>query len=280
MTETFQCGDNAALVGYMYGECEPAERRAMDQHLLVCPACAAEIEALGATRIQLAAWTPPEAQLGFRMVSDSAPSDIRRLAPSVVERPPRWWALSAIPAWAQAAAAAAIFAAGLSLGVWRGTAPAGPALTGTAPTGTAPTGTTAAGTVPAATVAAAPATTSANVASASDLTALEQRLRSEMASELALLRTSAASPAASQTASATEAQIMSRVRALIDESEQRQQRVLALRTAQVVRDFDSQRRVDLQNVRSIVGQMEGTTGAEIARQQQTLQYLMRVSQEK
>lgn len=274
MTQTFQCGDNPALVGYMYGECEPAERRAIDQHLLVCPACAAELETLGATRVQLAAWTPPDARLGFRMVSearpfDSAqgrPSNVVRPVPRVVEGPPRWWA-PPIPAWAQAAAAAAIFAAGLSLGVLRGTSPA----------------------VPADTVAARPSTTSPKLASVSDLTALEQRLRSEMASEMAsgmasgmaLMRTSTATPAAArQTASAAEAQIMSRVRALIDESEQRQQRVLALRTAQVVRDFDSQRRVDLQNVRSIVGQVEGSTGAEIARQQQTLQYLMRVSQGK
>jgi hypothetical protein len=156
------------------------------------------------------------------------------------------------------AAAAAIFAAGLSLGILRGTA--------------SPT--------PPATVAATSSAPAANLASVSDLAALEQRLRSEMASERALLRTSAAPAGTSQAASASEAQILARVRALIDESEQRQQRELALRTAQVVRDFDSQRRVDLNNVRSIVGQVEGTTGAEIARQQQTLQYLMRVSQEK
>lgn len=266
MTETFQCGDSPALVGYMYGECEPAERREIDQHLRVCPACAAELEALGATRIQLAAWTPPDAQLGFRMVSDArpfdsaqgGPSSVVRPASSGVEGPPRWWARP-IPAWAQAAAAAAIFAAGLSLGVLRGTSSDGnsPAV--------------AAGTVATASSAASP-----TVASVSDLTALEQRLRSEMA----LMRSSSAPAGTSQAASASEAQILARVRALIDESEQRQQRELALRTAQVVRDFDSQRRVDLNNVRSIVGQVEGTTGAEIARQQQTLQYLMRVSQEK
>jgi anti-sigma factor RsiW len=251
MTETFQCGDSPALVGYMYGECEPAERRAIDQHLLVCPACAAELEALGATRIQLAAWTPPEAQLGFRMVSDRRPSN--------VVRPSRWWA-QPIPAWAQVAAAAVIFAAGLSLGVWRGTASPG-----------------ASPAAPAAAVATASPTAPTAVASVSDLAALEQRLRSEMA----LMRTSTAAPlGASQAASPSEAQILARVRTLIDESEQRQQRELALRTAQVVRDFDSQRRVDLNNVRSIVGQVEGTTGAEIARQQQTLQYLMRVSQDK
>lgn len=258
MTETFQCGDNPALVGYMYGECEPAERRVIGQHLAVCPACAAELEALGATRIQLAAWTPPEAQLGFRMVSD---------APPVVVRPRRWWA-QPVPAWAQAAAAAVIFATGLSLGVWRGTSSDGTASDGTASVGNSPV--TAAATL-------TPAGAAVNLASASDLAALEQRLRSEMA----LLRASAPSAAgASRTASVSEVDILARVRALIDESEQRQQRELALRTAQVVRDFDSQRRVDLQNVRSIVGQVEGSTGAEIARQQQTLQYLMRVSEQR
>ena len=63
MSDIFQCGDNPALVGYIYGECEPAERRAIEQHLRVCPACAAEIDALGVTRTQLAAWRPPDAQL-------------------------------------------------------------------------------------------------------------------------------------------------------------------------------------------------------------------------
>lgn len=276
MTENFQCGDNPALVGYLYGECEPAERRAIDQHLLVCPACAAELETLGATRIQLAAWTPPEAQLGFRMVSDAPATNVVRPAPSVVEGPSRWWA-HPIPIWAQAAAAAVIFALGLSLGVWRGTSP-GSTADGTAYGTVAPGNASA---TAAAALTAAPATGVASVATASDLAALEQRLRSEMASEVALLRTAASSAAgAPRTGSVSEADILARVRALIDESEQRQQRELALRTAQVVRDFDSQRRVDLQNVRSIVGQVEGSTGAEIARQQQTLQYLMRVSEQR
>ena len=250
MTEIFQCGDNPSLVGYLYGECEPAERRAIDQHLLVCPACAAELAALDATRGQLAAWTPPDAQLGFRMIADPA----QGRSSTVVNGPARWWSGS-VPVWAQAAAAAAIFVAGVSLGVWRGTA--------TEPPATA--------------VAAASSPVAADVVSASDLAALEQRLRGEMAQ----LRTAAPiTVAAPRAGTVSEAQILARVRALIDESEQRQQRELALRTAQVVRDFDSQRRVDLQNVRSIVGQVEGSTGAEIARQQQTLQYLMRVSQQK
>ena len=70
------------------------------------------------------------------------------------------------------------------------------------------------------------------------------------------------------------------MRALIEESEQRQQRELALRTAQVVRDFDSQRRVDLAQIQRSFGQIEGLTGAEVREQRQMLDYLMRVSEQR
>jgi len=81
------------------------------------------------------------------------------------------------------------------------------------------------------------------------------------------------------TLEALEGQVLARVRALIDESEQRQQRELALRTAQIVRDFDSQRRVDLEQIQRNFGQIEGLTGAEVREQRQMLNYLMRVSQQ-
>ena len=69
------------------------------------------------------------------------------------------------------------------------------------------------------------------------------------------------------------------MRTLIDESEQRQQRELALRTAQIVSDFDSQRRVDLTQIQRSFGQIEGLTGAEVREQREMLNYLMRVSQQ-
>ena len=68
------------------------------------------------------------------------------------------------------------------------------------------------------------------------------------------------------------------MRQLIAESEQRQQNQLALRTAQVVRDFDTQRRADLTQIQNSFGQIEGLTGAEVKEQRQMLNYLMRVSQ--
>ena len=72
--------------------------------------------------------------------------------------------------------------------------------------------------------------------------------------------------------------LLERVRSMIDESEQRQQKELALRTAEVMRDFDAQRRVDLTRIERTLGQIDGTTGAEVEQQRQMLNYLMRVSQ--
>jgi len=277
MSETFVCGDNTALVGYLYDECEPAERAAIDAHIALCAACAAEVAALQSARLQLTAWTPPELDLGFA-ISRPHSSTIARSALSEVEgqatgpraqgsseasvspgargpRPGAWWFARPMPAWAQAAAACLIFGVGLSLGVLRGTTPATPAAQ------------------TAAAVAASPA--SAASVTAQDLAALEQRLRAEMAElrSTPTLTSTGAPPG-------NNAQIMAQVRALIEESELRQQRELALRTAQVVRDFDSQRRVDLAQIQRNFGQIEGLTGAEVREQRQMLNYLMRVSEQR
>jgi hypothetical protein len=242
MSETFTCGDHGALVSYLYDECAPAERRTISAHVAICGACAEELTALGATREQLAMWTPPEAQLGFRIVSDAPPAKVLR--------PPQWWR-KPMPAWAQAAAAAVIFSTGLTLGVLRGAAPA-----------PVPT--------PATTVATNTNTT--NSITRADLAALEQRLRAEMRTQA---RTVSAPVAA---APAGDARILEQVRAMINDSELRQRRDLALRTTEVVRDFDAQRSDDMARIERTIGQMDGTTGVEVAQQRQMLNYLMRVSQ--
>ena len=73
--------------------------------------------------------------------------------------------------------------------------------------------------------------------------------------------------------------MLRRVQALIEQSEQRQQRELALRLAQVVRDVDAQRRADLLRVDQNLGQLEGQTGAAAAQQRELLNYLVRVSEQ-
>jgi hypothetical protein len=254
MSETFTCGDHGALMSYLYDECAPNERRAISAHVAICRACAAEITSLGATREQLATWTPPEAQLGFRIVSDSRSSNVLR--------PSRWWQ-KPMPAWAQAAAAALIFATGVTLGALRVvTSPSDRGSTGSAPQQANAT------------------TLAANTASVTkgDLAALEQRLRSELSQVRSTGSTVSASNTSDTAVAPGDARILERVRAMIQESEQRQQRELALRTAEVVRDFDAQRRDDLTRIERTMGQMDGTTGVEVAQQRQMLNYLMRVSQ--
>ena len=242
MTESFVCGDHGALVSYLYDECAAGERRAIGAHVAICSFCAEELATLGATREQLGAWTPPDVQLGFRIVSDAAPSKVLR--------PSRWWQ-QPMPAWAQAAAAALIFATGLSLGILRGVMP-----TAVQPEAVRPRS--------------AAAVASAAPVTHAELAALEQRLRSEVSHPAAVTE--------STSASADEARILQRVRAMIDDSEQRQQHELALRAAEMMRDVDAQRSDDMARVERTLGQMDGTTGVEVAQQRQLLNYLMRVSQ--
>jgi len=73
-------------------------------------------------------------------------------------------------------------------------------------------------------------------------------------------------------------EFMARVQELIDASETRQQREMAVRIAQVTRDFDTQRRTDLTRVVDGMGALEGRTGAAVAQQRELLNYLVRVSQ--
>ena len=253
MTETFQCGDNAALVGYLYDECEPHERTAIAAHVTVCAACAAELAALKSTRVQLAAWSPPDAELGFLITQRQAPQPLEFKRAARTQRAP--WFARPLPAWAQVAAATIVFAVGMVLGVAQGTNGVGSPRNVTAASvqqGSAP-----------------------NVSEAS-LAALERRLRDEMATIRVSNRETAASSSPSL---GNEAQLMTRVRALIEESEQRQQRELAVRTAELVRDFDSQRRVDLAQIQRNFGQIEGLTGAEVREQREMLNYLIRASQQ-
>ena len=285
MRDTFQCGDNTALVSYLYDECTPAERAAIAAHVTLCAACTAELAALESARLQLTSWAPPEANLGFQVVGAAVGTAVGAdgagprpltslgagslgLRPGASTRSVAWWSRP-LPAWAQVAAACLLFAAGLWLGIVRGSMP-----------GTSPAVSTG-GSAPAATTGAAPAASPA-AASRAELAALERRLGAEMAE----LRTATANAGAAvpQEAAApqgmSEAQMLARVSALLEESEQRQQRELALRTAQVVRDFDSQRRVDLAQIQRNFGQIEGLTGAEVREQRQMLNYLMRVSEQR
>jgi len=118
------CPSHESLVTYLYDECEPAERMSIAAHVSICTLCTDEINALSDTRAHLASWSPPALPLGFQLTRTETeqPSNVLR---------PEWragrssksggWWRQPLPAWAQAAAAVAIFAAGMSAGTFRST---------------------------------------------------------------------------------------------------------------------------------------------------------------
>jgi len=247
MSTRFTCDDGETLVAYLYDELAPGPRAAVAEHLRTCAACSAEVAALGGVRRGLGEWTPPAPPLRFAVTPD-VPADAARPAAS------RW---HSVPAWAQFAAATLALAVGTAVAnvQVRHDAAGWTVTTGWMPP--AP---------PAARVAApAAATARDSEAWRPALAALEQSLRRDFAAERA-----AAAPA-----SGLDSDAVGRIRTLIQASERRQQQELALRLAQFSRDLDLQRRADLVRIDQGIGRLEGRTGAEVARQREMLNYIVR-----
>ena len=101
MTKTNSCVEKDALIDYLYGEADANARARMDAHLRRCGQCADEIRELKDVRDTLEAWVPPEAELGFRVVSDVSSA----LAPVSF-----WGRFQRRPAWGLAAAAVLVLA--------------------------------------------------------------------------------------------------------------------------------------------------------------------------
>lgn len=112
-----------------------------------------------------------------------------------------------------------------------------------------------------------------------DLDALERQLRTEFRSTDAMAPRST-TVARSSEPSMSDTALLRRVRELVDESERRQERELALRVGQVIRDVNAQRQSDLRKIDSNLGLIQNNTGAEVMKQRQLLNYLVRVSSQK
>ena len=243
LLDTFRCGDGEALVTFIYDESTPAEREAITEHLAQCTACAEELALLGATRDQLAAWTPPDQALGFRLTradAVAAPEPPVEKPSGTVLRPAAWWHRP-LPAWAQMAAAAVIFVSGLALG--------GAWSTSRVATEAAATGTP------------APVATATPVVTQQDLAAIEQQLRAEIAQ----VKSTAPAAGGGETRA-----LMTRVTQLIAASEDRQMKELDFRTSVLANDLANARRIDNANVEQ---RLRGTT-AIVNRNQQTINSMM------
>jgi anti-sigma factor RsiW len=234
-----------AIVSYLYGDdggFDVAERAMFDAHVATCERCRAELAAFEGVRASLGQWSPPE------FPSVGLPS--RR---STNSRSGGGW--RDIPAWAQVAAAMLCLGAGAAIANlnvrydvnglqvrtgWSTAAPA-PAVGPSRPIAGAEPGTTAA-------------------PWRAELTALEQRLRADRRPASASNTAIAASPANINN------ETLRRVRALVDESERRQQTELALRLAEAVREMNAQRQADLVRIDRNIGAMQNNTGREMLRQ--------------
>ena len=59
-----------ALLDYLYEEGDPAERLKIAEHLQECAPCSIAVLEFQNVRGMLGDWTPPPAELGFRVVQD------------------------------------------------------------------------------------------------------------------------------------------------------------------------------------------------------------------
>ena len=242
---TYSGNRDEMLVAYLYDDIDPADRAAFDAHLQTCARCRSEIRALGGVREQLARWNPPEPNLVF------GNRESVRNPQSAIRNDVRWW--QQIPAWAQVAAAVLVLGASIGLanfdvrydksGLSVRTGWMAPAK-------------------PAADSAAAPAAVTRD-----ELIAFGDRLRAE-------LRDQQPASAAAVSARTDDPEVMRRVRSIVEESEKREKRELALRIAEAFSDFDAQRRMDLVKL----GAVQNNTGVEVIRQRQRLDQMDNVLQ--
>jgi hypothetical protein len=243
------------LVAYLYDDGEPRDRDAFVSHLAACPVCVAEVDTLSHVRADLATWAPPEQAVG---VGGEAPRSGPRLAAPGPIAAPAPAAVRSLPAWLQVAAAVVFFAAALGAANLDVSYSNGSVSVRT-------------GWLHERTQA-APATQAADSAPdapwRSELAALEQQLRAEMTR-----------PASTEPADTDADAILSRARALVVESEKRQQRELALRVAEVAREAQLLRQADLVRIDRSLGLIQSRTGVEVMRTQRQLNSLaQRVSQ--
>jgi hypothetical protein len=315
MIRRAHCPDTDSLVSFLYDEFDGSEafdRRAVARHLDEgCDRCAAEVTSLGGVRQTLSEWAAPEMTLGFRVVNDPP-----RRSWGLSWLPA--WSMPALPLAASAVLVLGATlglarldvqydANGFRVRTGWGHAPNVPTQAAASPAAPKGADQAGAGSVTVATgglapsLVAAPGTgpgqpgdphallrpptggaEAANAPWRVELQALERQLRIEMAAARQSSgsgdRVSATNAMAGDPSSPAEAAFLRRVQQMIDQSEVRQQQNLALRAAELSRDFDLQRRSDLVRVEQGFGRLNEQRAQDVVEQQRILNAI-RVSQQ-
>jgi anti-sigma factor RsiW len=247
-----------ALLDYLYDEGDPAERLKIAKHLQECATCSVAVLEFKTVRGMLTEWKPPSAQLGFRIVQE--PAAAAKPSPSSWPTGQSWASrLRRVPhpsGLVQAAAAVLLFAAGMAASQIRVEYHDG--------------------------IVTLKSESAARQSGAARTSSIVLPAEAPVATGMGLVPVSA-SAAVDQAASAnrngheTVDQLLQRVRSMIEQSEARQQRELALRLSQVANEVETQHRADLLRMQQNFGQLEIETGAQINQQQQLMDYLVRTS---
>jgi septal ring factor EnvC (AmiA/AmiB activator) len=244
--------DQELLLGYLYGELPGTERDAFERHLKSCTDCRTEVDGLRTTRTYLESWTPPEPDLGFQVVR----------GPQASRPSARWWGLS--PAWGLAAAAMLVGGISAAIANVEVTTAADGITVRTGWNRTAePQGQVSAQNPQART-------------DAQRVAALEARLR-ELETQIASVRSAPpATPTNAVASRMSDAEMVRLVRQLIEQSEERQQGVLARQILQVNRDVETARRTDFDRLGRGMVEIQRTAVEAYQRQRAIEDHLARV----
>ena len=271
------CEDKELLVAYLYDDLADGDRARFEAHLRACGACRTEVTAMRAVRADLAAWAPPEPDFGFRVVRggrDASERDVIRPAVAAPISWRAWWT----PAAGLAAAAVLVLAAAASVAHVEGhRGPDGVTVrTGwaSADSAGAPASGGSAGGSPAS---AAQDVRLSSTSDAAFVAGLERRLS---ALEANLSRDSGVRTASMLSARAADAEIITRVRELLAQSESRQQGELALRISQVIRDVDAQRVADLTRIQKGLSNIDATVTQEAASHRDLTNFILASAKQK
>jgi hypothetical protein len=258
MTADQRCTDKTLIVTYLYGECDADERRLVEDHAATCAECAAELEQLRSVRATLDEWSAPGRELSGRIVGP--------IAEVAASRDPvgshRSWTA---PWWLQAAAAMLLLgaAAGFARIEVRYDEDGLVVRTGWSESGSSE-------------AVASPVSLPAEEWR-QELTAFEQEIRSQLST---IENREPAPPATARVSAAGEAALLGQVRDLIDSSERRLERELTEQMLGVMREVELQRRTDLRGIQQTFGELEGQTDIAVWQNQEMLNYLRRVSQQR
>lgn len=254
------------LLDYLYDELPASDRAVFELHLRECSDCRSELAELGRTRFALASWSPPDSDLGFKIVREQPAGPRRSLWASGP-----FGGLRAGPAWGFAAAAILVLAVAAAI--------SNVELRYDNDGLVVRTGWNRSPHVEVAAGSGGPVTPASITPEewGTRLRALDQRLQQVEQRRVQAASLPGDSPG---TARMSDAELVKLVRKIIADSEIRQQRELAMRLTQVVREFDATRAGDLARIEQGLRQVQGLTDAELIRHRDTLNHLLRVTQQR